>query len=42
MVAASGNGDARVVERGTLQNDAGGTSERGEREDPQEEPIQHH
>lgn len=42
VVAARGNGDASVVQRRTLQDDAGRASDAGQREDPQEEPVQHH
>ena len=36
------DGDAVVVEAGRLQDDARGADEHGQREDPQEEPVQHH
>lgn len=37
-----GNGRPSVVQRGTLQDNAGRTSDTGQREEPQEEPIEHH
>ena len=36
------NGGPQVVEGGRLQDDAGGADEDGQREDPQEEAVQHH
>ena len=36
------DGLAVVVEGGRLQDDAGGADEDGQREDPQEEAVQHH
>lgn len=36
------DGRALVVQRGRLQDDAGGAHHHGEREDPQEQPVQHH
>lgn len=36
------DGRALVVERGRLQDDAGRAHQHGQREDPQEQPVQHH
>lgn len=41
-MTAGRDGDSIIVERRALADDAQSAADAGQREDPQEEPVQHH